>query len=108
MPTLSAAHAWGQQAAGASELPSIEEVGAPTAREKIKGRLPKKGDVVLEVVLHSGSTGGKAVVTEFKKYLEKIGIEEALAVRACWNDRKVVLIVTRRRMRYFQDERGTP
>ena len=69
---------WGQQAPGAKDLPSIEQVTAPTAREKIKGRLPKKGDVVLEVVLHSAGTGAKTAVTEFKKYLEKVGIKARL------------------------------
>ena len=70
-----------QDAAGARDLPSIEEVAAPTARDKIKGRLPKNGDVVFEVVLHSGGGGTKGVVAQFKEYLEKIGINQALGRR---------------------------
>ena len=70
-----------EDAAGAKDLPSIEEVAAPTARDKIKGRLPKNGDVVFEVVLHSGGGGTKGVVAQFKKYLEKIGINQALGRR---------------------------
>lgn len=70
-----------QDAAGAKDLPSIEEVVTPTAREKIKGRLPKKGDVVFEVVLHAGGEGPKGVVTQFKEYLDKIGIHRSLGRR---------------------------
>ena len=72
---------WRQQAPGAKDLASIEQVAAPTGREKIKGRLPKKGHVVLEVVLHSAGTHAKSVVTEFKNYLEKSGIEATLGRR---------------------------
>src|SRR6266436_4830699 len=46
---------WREDAATASDLPTIEEVAAPTAHDKIKGRLPKKGSLIFEAVLHSGA-----------------------------------------------------
>ncbi|MEA2898183.1 MAG: hypothetical protein QOJ84_3798 [Bradyrhizobium sp.] len=68
-----------EDAAAASDLPTIEEVTAPTARDKIKGRLPKKGTIVFEAVLHSdGGTGQKGVVTQFEEYLDGIGIGQPL------------------------------
>jgi hypothetical protein len=68
-----------EDTAAASDLPTIEEVAAPTARDKIKGRLPKKGNVVLEAVLHSdGGSGANSVVTQFKHYLGEIGIDQPL------------------------------
>lgn len=87
MGTRSAFRAWrlqlvnfAEDAVGAKELPSIEQVAAPTARDKVKGRVPKTGKVVFEVVLHSGG-GVKGVVTQFQEYLKKIGIEQPLGRR---------------------------
>jgi hypothetical protein len=70
---------WEQDVTGANELPTIEEVAAPTARDKIKGQVPKAGKVVFEVVLHTaGETGVKGVVKQFQDYLGQIGIEQSL------------------------------
>ena len=70
---------WHEEAAGAKDLPTIEEMAAPTTRDKIKGRLPKRGDVVFEVVLHAdGGKGTNGVVTKFRNYLETIGIDQRL------------------------------
>ncbi|MER9445188.1 S8 family peptidase [Mesorhizobium sp. M0340] len=70
---------WQEESTGAKDLPAIEEVAAPTIRDKIKGQLPKKGDVVFEVVLHSdGGTGTKGVTTQFRHYLKTIGIDQPL------------------------------
>ena len=70
---------WRQDITGANELPTIEEVAAPTAADKIKGQLPKKGKVVFEAVLHSdGGTGPSSVATQFKEYLKEIGIDQPL------------------------------
>lgn len=87
MGPRSAFRAWRSQlvnfaedAVGAKELPSIEQVATPTARDKVKGRVPKTGKVVFEVVLHSGG-GVKGVVTQFQEYLKKIGIEQPLGRR---------------------------
>ena len=70
MGPRSAFRAWRSQladfaedAVGAKDLPSIELLAAPTAREKVKGRVPKMGKAVFEVVLHSSGRGGKDVVT---------------------------------------------
>ena len=65
---------WDDEITGADELPTIEQVAAPTPRDKIKGRLPKSGDAVLEVVLH-GEAGVviNDVVPLFEEYLEEIG-----------------------------------
>jgi hypothetical protein len=70
---------WQQNGVGAKELPTIEEVSAPTARDKIKGRLPKSGNVVFEVVLHSDAgAGANGVIPQFKQYLRGIGIDQPL------------------------------
>jgi hypothetical protein len=70
---------WDDEIAGADELPTIEQVAAPVPREKIKGRLPKRGKAVFEVVLHSNAgTGANGVIPLFKKYLEGIGVEQPL------------------------------
>ena len=70
--------AWNEEAAPAQDLTSIEQVAAPTAHEKIKGKLPKKGELVLEVVLHRGDHSTKAVLRQFQEYLEVIGLQKAL------------------------------
>ncbi|ATQ68969.1 MULTISPECIES: S8 family peptidase [Methylosinus] len=87
MGPRSAFRAWRSQlvnfaedAVGAKDLPSIEQISAPTARDKVKGRVPKTGKVVFEVVLHS-SGGVKGVVTQFQEYLKKIGLEQPLGRR---------------------------
>lgn len=70
---------WQEDAANVRDLPTIEEVVAPTARDKIKGRLPKKGDVVFEVVLHNGAgTGANGTLPQFREYLRGLGIDQPL------------------------------
>ena len=70
---------WREDVAGADELPTIEQVVAPTARDKIKGHLPKTGRAVFEVVLHNNAGNrSNGVVSQFKEYLEKIGVEQPL------------------------------
>lgn len=70
--------AWNEEAAPAQDLTSIEQVTAPTAHDKIKGRLPKKGELVLEVVLHRGENSTKTVLRHFQEYLEFIGVQQTL------------------------------
>lgn len=73
---------WGEQVAGASELPTIEQVAVPTPRDKIKGKLPKSGDTVFEVVLHSDAgVSSNGVIPLFSDYLEEIGVGHALGRR---------------------------
>ncbi|MEQ1756025.1 MAG: S8 family peptidase [Micropepsaceae bacterium] len=69
---------WHQDQIGASELPTIEEVSAPSARDKIKGQLPKAGKIVFEAVLHSDGAGANGVVQQFRDYLGRIGIDQPL------------------------------
>jgi hypothetical protein len=70
---------WHENAATASDLATIEEVAAPSAHDKIKGRLPKKGSLIFEAVLHSDAGAGpNSVVTQFKTYLDGIGIGQPL------------------------------
>ena len=69
---------WEQTAVtGADELPTIEQVAAPTARDKIKGRLPKAGEVVFEVVLHRES----GVMTD-RRYSPVQGLSEGAGCQA--------------------------
>jgi subtilisin family serine protease len=66
---------WGEEITGASELPTIEQVSAPAARQKIKGKLPKTGDTVFEAVLH-GDVGilTTDIIPLFRTYLEGLGL----------------------------------
>ena len=73
---------WQDNVAGRDELATIEQVAAPAPRDKIKGRLPKDGDAVFEVVLHGdAATGPNGVVPLFEDYLDAIGIDQALGRR---------------------------
>jgi hypothetical protein len=73
---------WREDAASARELPSIEQVAAPSTRDKIKGRLPKNGETVFEVVLHADTgAGASGIVPLFQDYLGKIGIDQRLGRR---------------------------
>ncbi|MDF0523308.1 S8 family peptidase [Bradyrhizobium yuanmingense] len=70
---------WNEENASARDLTTIEQVAAPTARDKIKGRLPNKGEIVFEAVLHNDAgTGRKGVVSLFEDYLEEIGLGQTL------------------------------
>src|SRR5262249_25105674 len=70
---------WHDEGTPAKDLPTIERMDAPTTRDKIKGQLPKTGNVVFEVVLHNdGRTGPKNVVTQFKENLHGLGLDPPL------------------------------
>ena len=70
---------WGEEVAGANELSTIEQVAALTPRDKIKGRLPKNGEIVFEVVLHSDAgAGANGIIPLFREYLQDIGIDQRL------------------------------
>jgi hypothetical protein len=73
---------WKEEVAGAAELPTIEQVAAPSARDKIKGRLPKGGEIVFEAVLHSEpGVVADGVVGQFKDYLKELGVDQRLGRR---------------------------
>ena len=73
---------WDRDIEGADDLPSIEQVAAPSVQDKIKGRLPKAGEVVFEVVLHSDAgTQKESVVSLFREYLKTLGLGQPLARR---------------------------
>jgi hypothetical protein len=65
----------------AKDLPTIEHVTAPSSRDKIKGQLPKKGNIVFEAVLHNGSGGENGVVPQFTTYLRAIGVQQPIGRR---------------------------
>jgi subtilase family protein len=69
---------WEEGLAGADELATIEQVAAPAPQDKIKGRLPKDGDVVFEAVLHGEAGGSNGVIPVFRSYLEQIGVKQSL------------------------------
>ncbi len=70
---------WTEGSRASDDLPSIEQVSAPTVRDKIKGKLPKTGKTVFEAVLHSdGPRAHETVLAHFQKYLASIGIERSL------------------------------
>lgn len=73
---------WEANVTGADELPSIEQVAAPTPREKIKGRLPKAGEAVFEAVLHKPpGTPANDVIAQFKDYLCELDLKQPLGRR---------------------------
>jgi hypothetical protein len=70
---------WNEQSRAAAELVAIEDVHAPTAPEKIKGDLPERGDIILEVVLHADELMGEAAaVPNFAAYLKQVGLDAPL------------------------------
>jgi hypothetical protein len=71
--------AWTASARGAQDLVGIEAVTAPGEKQKIKGALPKVGDMVFEVVLHTDALAGEAkLLPSFEAYLESLGIDHAI------------------------------
>lgn len=70
---------WDEEGPGADELATIEQVAAPTARDKVKGKLPKSGNTVFEVVLHTDAQlGERQVVPHFRDYLASLGVQHKL------------------------------
>ena len=73
---------WKADIPGGVELTTIEQVAAPTVRDKIKGKIPKSGDMVFEVVLHTdGNLGETRVVPRFRDYLASLGVEQEVGHR---------------------------
>ena len=64
---------------GAEEITTIEQVAAPTVRDKIKGKLPKSGEIVFDVLHAEFSFQSGRVLSQFREYLESIGLEQKLA-----------------------------
>ena len=73
---------WTASIPGATDLVTIEEVSAPTIRDKIKGELPRTGETVLEVVLHADAKLGESdVLPRFRDYLVTIGVDQKISYR---------------------------
>lgn len=73
---------WNAEVQGGLELTTIERVAAPTVHDKIKGRLPKLGDAVFEVVLHAdGKRDQNQVVHEFRDYLASLDVDQKVGHR---------------------------
>lgn len=73
---------WDEESGAAKELVAVEEVSAPTAREKIKGELPREGKLVYEVVLHTDELAGElSAIPKFEAYLRSVGIESEIERR---------------------------
>jgi hypothetical protein len=59
-----------ESAQGARDLPSLEDIIAPSANDKIKGSLPDGQNGVFEVVLHADKLDGEQfILPYFKQYL---------------------------------------
>ena len=70
---------WNVDIRGATELTTIEQIAAPSAHDKIKGKLPKSGGTVFEVVLHTDAKLGESrVVPRFRDYLANLGVDQKL------------------------------
>jgi hypothetical protein len=70
---------WAPSVPALNEITTIEEVEAPTVSDKIKGQLPRKGETVFEVVLHTDELMGKArILPQFQKYLKTLGLDATL------------------------------
>lgn len=65
-----------ENAPGAKDLASLEEIEAPGPEDKIKGKLPDAQEAVFEVVLHADSLiGDRFVLPYFQQYLTHLGVE---------------------------------
>lgn len=63
----------------AKDLMTLETIEAQSVDDKIKGTIPKRGDTVFEVVLHTeGIDGERAMLPEFRKYLRRLGVDASL------------------------------
>lgn len=70
---------WNPDSKAAKELARIEKITAPSVEDKIKGRIPKHGDLVYEVVLHTDESEGEgSVIKKFGDYLRSIGLDPPL------------------------------
>lgn len=73
---------WSEGSQVAKDVVAIEEISAPTARDKIKGVLPKKGKTVLEVILHAdGLEGEQTLLPDFRDYVAGLGVDADLERR---------------------------
>lgn len=73
---------WRESGPGGKDLVSIEDISAPTTYDKIKGTLPKKGNLTFEVVLHTDELlGENFVLHEFREYVRQLGIEASFERR---------------------------
>ncbi|MBU8546362.1 MULTISPECIES: S8 family peptidase [Roseomonadaceae] len=73
---------WSEGMEEAADLVSIEEISAPTPSEKIKGKMPRKGIITYEVVLHTDELLGEVkALPQFREYLQKIGVDATLSRR---------------------------
>lgn len=73
---------WSLTTLAAEQLASIEQISAPRSKDKIKGRLPRNGKVVYEVVLHTDELLGESkTLPHFREYLADLGIETDLKRR---------------------------
>ena len=70
---------WSLTTLAAEQLASIEQISAPGVKEKIKGKLPRTGKLVFEVVLHTDELLGETnTLPHFRRYLAGLGIEADL------------------------------
>ncbi|OUC54437.1 hypothetical protein CA262_05830 [Sphingobium sp. GW456-12-10-14-TSB1] len=65
-----------ENAPGANDLASLEDIEAPSSDDKIKGRLPDASEAVFEVVLHADPLAGdQFVLPYFREFLASLGVE---------------------------------
>jgi len=63
-------------APGAEDLAAIELIGAPSSRDKIKGKVPMGEEAVFEIVLHTDPlSGDRSILPQFHDYLLSLGID---------------------------------
>ena len=73
---------WRENSPSARQLTTIEQVAAPTPRDKIKGSLPEFGGTQFEVVLHTDpELGEDRVVRRFREYLANLEVDQTLNQR---------------------------
>lgn len=75
---------WQENRRSAEELVTIEEISAPTPREKIKGALPDAGMLPMEIVLHASALEAEVnVLEEFGRFLEARGFSRRFGRHFC-------------------------
>ncbi|MCV0370495.1 S8 family serine peptidase [Filomicrobium sp.] len=73
---------WTENTRGAVDIRTIETIDAADVEDKLKGPIPKGGEVVFEVVLHTDELIGEAqLLPTFRDYLDGYGIKTDLGNR---------------------------
>lgn len=67
---------WVENDSASRDILSIEEIAAPSAVDKMKGKFPSEGSTVFEVVLHTDELlGERIILPEFRDFLNTFDVD---------------------------------